>query len=126
MPTTTPAKPDVPAGASTKTGYATALAAFVAMILAYIFPDGDAQTLGVIASGVVALVTLVTTNLGRQRQAVEQIRQVATVEAYKIEARDDEFEPILPADTEGLDPEYDGRTGELDARLALEQREACQ
>lgn len=36
-----------------------------------------------------------------------------------------EAEVPLPLDTEGLDPVYDGRTGELADRLALEQREAC-
>ncbi len=169
--------PDVPKGPATITGYTTTVVALVAMLLAYIFPTGDEQTLGVIASGVVALGALVVTSLGRQRQAVEQIRQkgaVAFAEAEKsqpvmVDRRviaDDEGpqpdvsalremlasgqpyvvkveggslerdlrqkdlastqEYPLPPETEGIDPDYDGRDGTIETRLALEQREACQ
>lgn len=124
-------------GAASLTGYGVSAAGIVAMLLAYIFPDGDEQQLGVIAAGVVALVSLVVTNVGRYLQAREKIRQqgLATTlggsgtyrfgaqkfASYGTQSEDEDL--VLPADTEGLDPEYTGRTGELKDRLRLEQKE---
>jgi hypothetical protein len=52
------------------------------------------------------------------------IRQSAQTPG-KVAASAADAEIPLAADTPGIDPEYDGRDGTLESRLALEQREAC-
>jgi hypothetical protein len=89
-------KPDVPKGPATITGYTATFVGLVAMLLAFIFPEGDEQTLGVIAAGVVALVSLVVTSLGRQKQAVEQIKQAGLVASLENVVVEDEGADVLP------------------------------
>jgi hypothetical protein len=77
-------KPDVPAGKATVAGYTTTIVAFVAMVLAFIFPEGDEQTLGTIAAGIVGLASLLWTSHIRGKQAVEQIRGQALIETTRV------------------------------------------
>jgi hypothetical protein len=115
-------KPDVPKGPATITGYTATFVGLVAMLLAFIFPEGDEQTLGVIASGVVALGALVVTSLGRQRQAVAQIHAQGQLESAKIY----EQSQVKPDADEGPQPDIESlrdltRAALRDARTAEEK-----
>jgi hypothetical protein len=79
----------VPVGTTTKVGYGATITTAIAAILAYLFADADAQTLGVIASGIFAAISMVTTQIGRYMQAKEIIKQdtahvVASIAAGKV------------------------------------------
>lgn len=76
MPTT-----KVPIGVASATGYSVSTAALVLAIIAFLTGDRSEQTLGTIAAGTFALLTLLATQLGRFWQAKEKIRAAATVEA---------------------------------------------
>lgn len=75
-----PPIPYVPTGPATKVGYGTAVLSALVAVLAYLFPEGDEQTLGVIAAGLIALVSLVVTQIGRFAQANAQIKAQAPLE----------------------------------------------
>lgn len=70
-------KPDVPVGLSTNVGLGTSGVAFALAILAFIQGDRSEQTLGVVAAGVVGIVSLGITMGGRMIQARAQINAQA-------------------------------------------------
>ncbi len=82
-----------PVGPATVAGFTATLTAAAAAVLAYLFADADEQTLGTIAAGVVAVVSLLATQAGRYAQAAK----APTVDPAADVLRD-------PAD-DGTDPE---------------------
>jgi hypothetical protein len=75
MPTRKPT--NVPVGVTTVVGYTATFTAAATAVLAYIFADADQQTLGTIAAGVVALGSLLVTQIGRYAQARELAKAAA-------------------------------------------------
>lgn len=68
-----PPKPDVPVGISTLAALVTAVLAGAGAVLAFVKGDRSEQTLGVIAGGVVALLSLIAMITSRTVQAKAQI-----------------------------------------------------
>src|SRR4051812_16376122 len=68
---TTAATPTVPIGPTTVVGYGGTVVGLIASVLALIFPNGDEQTIALIASSVFTLGSFLVTQIGRYMQARE-------------------------------------------------------
>lgn len=64
----------VPIGPTTVVGYGGTVVGLIASILALIFPDGDEQTIALIASAVFTLGSFLVTQIGRYMQAKELLK----------------------------------------------------
>src|SRR4051794_919961 len=76
---TTAATPTVPIGPTTVVGYGGTVVGLIASVLALIFPDGDEQTIALIASSVFTLGSFLVTQVGRYVQAKELARAQASI-----------------------------------------------
>lgn len=71
---TTPAAPTVPIGPTTIVGYGGTVVGLIAAVLSMVFPDGDEQTIALIASSVFTLGSFLVTQIGRYMQAKELLK----------------------------------------------------
>jgi hypothetical protein len=72
---TTATTPTVPIGPTTVVGYGGTVVGLIASILALIFPNGDEQTIALIASSVFTLGSFLVTQIGRYMQAKEMLKR---------------------------------------------------
>jgi hypothetical protein len=68
--------PNVPIGPTTVVGYGGTVVGLIAAILVLIFPDGDEQTIALIASSLFTLGSVLVTQIGRYLQARELAKPV--------------------------------------------------
>jgi hypothetical protein len=76
---TTAATPTVPIGPTTVVGYGGTVVGLIASVLALIFPDGDEQTIALIASSVFTLGSFLVTQIGRYMQARELAKRTPLI-----------------------------------------------
>jgi hypothetical protein len=76
---TTATTPTVPIGPTTVVGYGGTVVGLVASVLALIFPNGDEQTIALVASSVFTLGSFLVTQIGRYVQAKELARAQASI-----------------------------------------------
>src|SRR4051812_8776437 len=76
---TTAATPTVPIGPTTVVGYGGTVVGLIASVLALIFPNGDEQTIALIASSVFTLGSFLVTQIGRYMQARELAKRTPLV-----------------------------------------------
>jgi len=70
------AAPNVPIGPTTVVGYGGTVVGLIAALLSMIFPDGDEQTIALIASSLFTLGSFLVTQIGRYIQAREMAKPV--------------------------------------------------
>lgn len=78
---TTATTPTVPVGPTTIVGYGGTVVGLIASVLVLIFPDGDEQTIALIASAVFTLGSFLVTQIGRYVQAKELAKRTPIVRA---------------------------------------------
>lgn len=76
---TTPTVPTVPIGPTTIVGYGGTVVGLIASILVLIFPDGDQQTIALVASSLFTLGSFLVTQIGRYIQARELAKPAPVV-----------------------------------------------
>jgi hypothetical protein len=95
---TTAATPTVPIGPTTVVGYGGTVVGLIASVLALIFPDGDEQTIALIASSVFTLGSFLVTQVGRYMQAKEMLKRPPMDVRYSRKHFTRRLDPDRPKD----------------------------